>query len=519
MGRLTATKDAIVIEPDAPLMDRTVDVLIDGRRVWSLHPPEPDERGLVRIKWPRALRPYLHGQAEMTLRSSGTGDIRAQGHVRIGYSSAPLQVRDAHGHFLAMNKWNRLGPSFEGDESGVKERLLASGQRLIEHLQELGYPIFVVGGTLLGAMRSGALLPHDDDMDLAWVCRETNPLDISLASMKMERELVERGYTCIRLSMAHLQITFFDAEDRTDHYIDIFTGFFMDGLYGQPFALRGPLAPEDLEPVSTVSLNGVEFPAPAKPEVWLEFAYGESWLVPDPSFKFVTPRSTKRRFENWFGVFNRSRVFWEKTFSKLDVRPLLTEGNDEVDRFLTLVPKGARVLDMGSSDGRLTERIAAAGHPVLGVDYSYEALRLARRTAPPGVDYRYLNFNDRHALLDFGMDLIETGEPWYFCANYLLAGVPRQGRQNIFLFLRLMLEGDSFAYASIDTNFSRAYRRDRPDSWHMPLDWLHNESRAFGLQVDVIHSGHRSTTLGRRATSSVVIRRAVEDSEKSEERA
>ena len=84
MGRLTATKDAIVIEPDAPLMDRTVDVLIDGRRVWSLHPPEPDERGLVRIKWPRALRPYLHGQAEMTLRSSGTGDIRAQGHVRIG---------------------------------------------------------------------------------------------------------------------------------------------------------------------------------------------------------------------------------------------------------------------------------------------------------------------------------------------------------------------------------------------------------------------------------------------------
>lgn len=192
-ARLSVNKRALVVESDAPISDGTIDILIDGRRIWSVQPPERDEKGRIRLDWPKALQPYLKGRAEISLRSSATGELLAQTAVRLGTAPRQVEVRDAQGRWLAMNKWDRLGPSFEGNESGVQSRLLASAQRLIDDLQELGYPVFIVGGTLLGAKRSGTLLPHDDDIDLAWISRATNPLDVSMDSMKMERLLVERG--------------------------------------------------------------------------------------------------------------------------------------------------------------------------------------------------------------------------------------------------------------------------------------------------------------------------------------
>ena len=63
-----------------------------------------------------------------------------------------------------------------------------------------------------------------------------------------------------------------------------------------------------------------------------------------------------------------------------------------------LLPERAFVVDLGCGDGRHAERIAADGHQVLGVDYSFEALRVARQTQPDDVEYRFLNLNDRHGL-------------------------------------------------------------------------------------------------------------------------
>jgi hypothetical protein len=183
-----------------------------------------------------------------------------------------------------------------------------------------------------------------------------------MASYDMERALLKRGYTVVRHSLAHLEIEFFNEEGEPDHYVDIFTGFFHKGLYCQPFALRGPeVVASDLVPVQSYEVDGVKFPGPRNPEAWLSYAYGSGWRVPDPTFKFITPRETRMRFEGWFGVFNRGRVYWDKAYLEHEESSGFADARGAIIAFLRDLPEGARILDLGCGDGRWSAEIARLG--------------------------------------------------------------------------------------------------------------------------------------------------------------
>lgn len=510
MTEVIASRRGLSFPVPHALGEETVDVLFDGHRVWSTklpdHPsPARAQRRRRSLAWPEALSPYLRGRTELTVRLSSDESVLAEAEVDFG-GDGRVEVTDAQGRWLAMTKWDRLGTVLDGQSTDVRDRLVADGRKLADLMESWGYPIYIVGGSLLGAIRSGGMLPHDDDIDFAFLADAHTELEVGRLSYDLERKLSAAGYTAVVLSLAQIQITFFNDAGNIEYYIDIFTGYHTeDGLYNQPFALRGDLPREALLPTKAMNVDGVDLPAPADPEAWLEFAYGPDWRIPDPSFQFITPPSTGRRFNSSFGVFNRQRVFWEKQYGKYDRRPAGPAGGEEkVDEFLELIPKDAFVIDLGCGDGRLTERIAAGGHQVLGVDYSYEALRLANQTRPDGVEYRFCNVNNRHMLLEFALELISEGKQPYFFAHRLIHELPELGRSDLLVFLQHVLDEQTFCFATVCAN---EVPRDsqNPETWALGVPMLRRNARRFDLALHVLGWSRQPTSIGDRDSFTTLI--------------
>ena len=65
---------------------------------------------------------------------------------------------------------------------------------------------------------------------------------------------------------------------------------------------------------STITLEGVEFPAPADPEAMMVFLYGEHWRVPDPAFRYADPVEGVRRLDGWLRGFRTEQPRWNRWY-------------------------------------------------------------------------------------------------------------------------------------------------------------------------------------------------------------
>lgn len=509
--RLVVTRRSVTFHIGDSPQPGSVDVVIDGHRVWSTTPPLADAAGRISMRWPAAIVPYLRGRARFEIHDSATGAVLADATVQLTRSTKPLEVKNGQGRWLAVNKWKRMGASIEGDDSGMRQRLLERSKVLIDQLGELGYTAYITGGTLLGAVRRADLLPHDDDTDLGILLEHSHPSDLSLDSYRLEDQLNELGYTIVRHSTSHLQLMFLEDDGRIDHYIDIFSGFYRaDDEFCQPFHVRTNVPRASMVPLIEMPIAGQQFPAPHVPADWLAACYGESWETPDPSFHFDTPLTTRRRFENWFGSQNMNRVYWEGVYARTEVSELVSGDAQHTRALSRVLPAGAPVIDLGCGTGAVTRVISGHGHDTIGLDYSHRALAIGRAVHPDQAqpEWRYGNLYDRRRLLQLGAELVRDGRSWHVSLNHVLEGLTEEGRGNVFLLLRLILQPDARAVATVDTNFiTRHYRGDDPQSWHLPLEWLQAETARAGLEVEVVNKGRRRTPIGWRTTLTVTLRR------------
>ena len=156
----------------------------------------------------------------------------------------------------------------------------------IDFLKARGHEVFLNSGTLLGVVRDGKLIDHDDDVDLAVVLKASSMLDAAQEWKALTTALQDGG---ILDEDAFDNPAIIKLTRIGEVQVDLFPAWFEgDDLFVYPHT-SGQLQRADLLPLKPCKITGN--PIPAEPEKMLAQNYGESWNVPNPYFKFPWPQS------------------------------------------------------------------------------------------------------------------------------------------------------------------------------------------------------------------------------------
>ena len=434
--------------------DLTYDVLINGQHIWSLQ-PERDltfrDRG-AGVTWPRALRSYLVGHGHVAVREHVSGrEVASTEYSFGGASDGEVSVVNPNGDPLLLDKWGRLIRPLASEDDESLDRLMDRVVALLDTMNNAcGVPSFICFGTLLGAVRDGAPIGHDNDIDVGYLSAFEHPVDVAREAFQVARVLHEHGWPARRGSAVRIN-TRLDLGGGQARRADVFTCAWVEGVLYMPSDVGVKVPRETMLPLGTVTMLGREVPAPADPESLLTLTYGPGWRVPDPSFEYARSVGLRRRLDGWYGGLSRGRKHWD-TFAKKAQR-VVPNGPSDFARWVTGEQPSKRLLvDIGTGTGRDALWMAREGRPVLGLDYA--ALGMARRRSRrTGLDARFEVFNivDTRAALILGARLSRQAEPPDLYARFLLHAIDEAGRANLWRVAQMSLRRGGLFFAEFRT--------------------------------------------------------------------
>lgn len=414
-----------------------VDVLFDGERVWSFNPARDaaaHDGGALIAPWPRALMPFLDGVTEATLQTHAQGEVLFCEEVSLGRSDERILVRDDKGNPLAVDKGGRLQRTFSRTEDSAREYIMDAVEKVLHDLrEECGLEAYLAYGCLLGAVRTGHMIGHDSDADLAYLSRYTHPFDIIRESRRASRKMRSLGWQIVRMSGADFKV-WVRLPDGRRCGVDVFGSFYIGDKFHIMASKRGDLDRSAILPLGSVTLEGREIAAPADPEAFLAYTYGPSWRVPDPAFKFGHDQADKERMAAWWRGPRKRLRHWHEFYRS----PLAEQVDTEPSLFAHWVAEqveaDSTIVDVGAGNGRDAVWFAERGHTVIALDYCGGANALARRLArqkQATLTIRDVNLYDLRSTLLVGAGLAHQPGTRHVYARGLLDALAAEGRQSL----------------------------------------------------------------------------------------
>jgi hypothetical protein len=440
-----------------------VDVVFDDHRVWSFHVVRDTHArlGPGRLaEWPKPLRRYLNGVTTLVVRDAATGEVYFEEEKSFGESQERVQVVNQLGYQLGMDKsGQRLVPTFSTRDRGDIVGLLDAVQAVLEALRKAGAQPFVGYGTLLGAVREGKVLGHDNDADIAYVSDASTPVDVILESFRLQREVRAQGFETVRYSGAAFKILV-DEADGFRRGLDVFGGFLDHGRLYLMGEVGTRFERDWIYPLGTARLEGIEVPVPARPEKLLEAMYGPGWKVPDPAFKFETSRSTRRALNDWFRGLRPNFSEWQRR-SAIRKFHLPQRGASNAARHAGRAARtaGGMVLDVGAGKGADALWLARAGLPVIAYDYVIHGLeRAAEECRKEGTPFqvRTLNLTEWRSWLCEGARVSRLPGPKFVVAQHVLDATSPMGQEGLVRFCSMVCRGGGAVYAQFHTRDAAA---------------------------------------------------------------
>ena len=434
--------------------DRAIDVLFDGRRVWSFWLQRDTEwtlPGVWSIAWPAALQKVLDGHTRLTVTEHVGGRVLFDRELRFGTGEERIEFVGRSGAPISLDKSGRISPTFDTRSAADVEPLLKAIRTVLDAIGSAGIDAFVAYGTLLGAVREKRFLGHDSDADLAYVSASGHPCDVVRESFRLQRVIHERGFRTYRYSGAAFRVDVVEG-DGVVRGLDVFAGYIDEvgaaSTTGSRLYQMGEIGAdfrrEWVYPLTTCTLEGHTFPAPAVPERWLEAAYGRSWAVPDPAFQFVTPDRTVRQLSGWFRGTSTNRAAWERAYSGARGKVPHGSPSQRAKRVRRLLGAGGTVIDVGAGRGTDSLWLARQGLSVHAYDYVPSAAYAARdAAAAEGHDLtvRMLNLDEWRSVLAEGARMSRVEGPKVMLARHVADATNRFGRESLARFASMSLRG------------------------------------------------------------------------------
>ncbi|WP_137168118.1 discoidin domain-containing protein [Salinimonas lutimaris] len=201
-----------------------------------------------------------------------------------GDISAALAFQQEVNELLAPKEL-ALGPhgltqTFNMRSDAAKDKVVRELSWLLSVFNDkLGIAAFISSGTLLGVVRDGQLIPHDDDVDICYISNETTEQGILAEREAMVRALTEEGCRVAPSGIAHYWCT-----TPGGQAIDLFTGYVQQNeCFMNPI---GSVSKADVLPLQDKFFHGHNLKLPANPEPLLQLNYGPNWRYPDPLWTF-----------------------------------------------------------------------------------------------------------------------------------------------------------------------------------------------------------------------------------------